>query len=75
MKETDGSAKVRALEEEARRREKDRKEQEQREQDRLEQERLAKERERERQLQEWIESEKSRHVSSSALSIKCFYGN
>ncbi|KAJ7391164.1 hypothetical protein OS493_020195 [Desmophyllum pertusum] len=67
----DPQATVTAVEEEARRREKERKEEAERErerrereqqerEERLEQERLDKEAERERKLQEWIESEKIR---------------
>ena len=56
----DPQATVTAIEEEARRREKDRREEAERERERLEKERLDKEAERERKLQEWIESEKRR---------------
>lgn len=56
----DPQATVTAVEEEARRREKERKEEAERERERIEKERLDKEAEREKKLQEWIDSEKRR---------------
>ncbi|XP_078361978.1 uncharacterized protein LOC144646306 isoform X2 [Oculina patagonica] len=71
----DPQATVFAVEEEARRREKERREEAERERERLERERLeaGREAERERQLQEWIESEKRRVEEEEPEPVRAGY--